>query len=111
MVNIPMYKTYLDYPNNSGIYRILYPVRDSIPIFNPYFAILIGFLLVGTVASYYTYFGLSGRGSFWNSLLASCFSTTVISIFFALARLVDPYSVLTLIALTVISFAIVIFYK
>jgi hypothetical protein len=111
MVNIPMYKTYLDYPNNSGIYRILYPVRDSIPAINPYFVILIGFLLVATISSYYTYFGLSGRGRFWNSLLASCFATTVVSILFSLAQLINPYAVLTFIALTVISFAIVIFYK
>ena len=111
MVNIDMYKTYLDYDNTTGIYRILYPVRDAIPVVNPYFVILIGFLLVATVSSYYTYIGLTGRSRLLNSLLASCFATAVISIFFAMAELIGPYGVLTFIGLTVISLALVIFYK
>lgn len=110
MADIPMYKTYLDYSNTTGIYRILYPVRDAI-IINPYFVILFGFLLVATVASYYTYFGLSGRSRLLNSLLASSFATTVISILFAMAELIDPYGVMMFIGITVISFVMVIFYR
>ena len=111
MADIEMYKNFADYPNATGIYKILYPVRDAIPIMNPFFVILIGFFLVATVGSYYTYIGLTGRARLFNCLLASSFSTFVISIFFSLGELVTPYSVLFFIGVTIISLALAIFYK
>lgn len=111
MVEIVKYKTYLDYSNESGIFRILYPVRDAIPVLNPYFAILFGFLLVLTVSSYYTYLEITGRTRLLNSLLASSFATTIVSFFFALAQLISPYAVLTFIAITIISYGMLVFYR
>ena len=105
------YKTLTDYPNASGIYKILYPVRDSIPIINPFFVILVGFLLVATVSSYNVYISLTGRARFFNCLLASSFATFIVSIFFSLGQLVTPYIVLTFIGITIISLALAIFYK
>ncbi len=111
MATIEMYKTFADYPNQTGINQIAYPVRDAILIVNPYFVVLIGILMVLTVGSYYAFASFVGRTRFFNSLLAASFSTSVISVFFSLAGWVTPIHVLTLIGLTVMSFALVIFYK
>ena len=111
ITNPGSYNTYADYPNASGIYKILYPVRDSIPIVNPFFIILFGFLLVATVSSYNVYISLTGRARFFNCLLASSFATFIVSIFFAMGRLVDAYTPLLFIGITVISLALAIFYK
>jgi ABC-type multidrug transport system permease subunit len=111
MVNIPLYKTYLDYPNESGLNQIMYPLRDSIAIINPFFVILFGIFTVLTVSSYYAFATFTGRTRFFNSLLASSFSTTVVSFFFSLAGWVTPYHVLTFIGITVISFILTIFYR
>lgn len=111
MTEIPMYKTYTDYPNQTGINQIAYPLRDAILIINPFFVILFGIFSVLTVASYYSFATFTGRTRFFNSLLASSFATTVISFFFSLAGWVTPYHVLTFIGITVISFILVIFYK
>lgn len=109
--NLPMYPTYLDYANNSGIYRILYPVRDSITPLNPYFAILIGFLMVALSGSYYSEISIIGKSRFFNALLASSLATFIISVFFAMAELVSALVPLNFLGLTVLAFALVIFYK
>lgn len=112
MVNITQqYNTLTDYPNATGIYKILYPVRDSIPIINPFFVILVGFLLVATVSSYNVYLSQTGRARFFNCLLASSFTTFIISVFFSLGQLVTPYVVLTFIGTTIISLTLAIFYR
>lgn len=111
MANVSLYKNFADYPNASGVYKILYPVRDAVPVINPYFVILIGFLLVATTGSYYTYFSLSGRSRLFISLLAASFCTTIISYFFSLGNLISPYGVLTFIAITILSLVLTIFYK
>lgn len=111
MVDIVKYKTVTDYPNATGIYKILYPVRDSIPIINPYFVILIGLMLVLTIASYFSFIGLTGKSRLFNSLLASSFVTFIVSIFFALPALITPLSVLFFIGITIISLALLIFYR
>ena len=111
MVDIVKYKTYADYDNVTGIYKILYPVRDAITIINPYFVSLFGFMLVLIIASYFSSIGLTGRSRLFNSVLASSFVTFVISIFFALAGLITPYSVLFFIAVTILSLGLIIFYK
>lgn len=111
MVDLPMYKTYLDYGNQTGIYRILYPVRDATTIINPFFAILIGFLMVALAGSYYSEITLIGKSRFFNSFLAASFSTFVVSVFFAMAELVNALIPLTFIGLTILSLALVIFYK
>lgn len=105
------YKTYLDYPNETGFNQVFYPVRDSIAIINPFFVILFGVFAVLTVGSYYVFATFTGRTRFFNSLLASSFSTFVISIFFSLAGLITPYHVLTFIGITVVSYILVTFYK
>jgi len=106
-----MYNTYLDYPNQTGINQIAYPLRDAIQIINPFFVILFGLFAVLTVGSYYAFAAFIGRTRFFNSLLAAAFSTTVISYFFCLAGWITPYHVLTFIGITVISFIMTIFYK
>lgn len=111
MANIEMYKTYLDYPNQTGINQIAYPLRDAIQIINPFFVILFGLLSVLTIGSYYAFAAFIGRTRFFNSLLAASFATTVISYFFSLAGWITPYHVLTFIGITVISFIMTIFYK
>ena len=111
MSELTLYKTYLEYGNETGIYRILYPVRDAITIINPYFVILLGFLAVAWGGSYYAEISLIGKSRFFNSFLAASFGTFVISVFFAMAELVTPLVPLTFIGLTVLAFAIVIFYK
>jgi len=108
---VEMYKTYLDYPNQTGINQIFYPVRDAIQIINPYFVVLFGIFAILTIGSYYAFAAFIGRTRFFNSLLAAAFSTTVISYFFSLAGWVTPYHVLTFIGITVISFIMAIFYK
>ncbi len=111
MPDITLYQNYQDYPNASGVYKILYPLRDSITIINPFFVILMGFLLVATTGSYYTYLALTGKERFFNCLLASSFATFMISIFFSLGELVTPYHVLTFIGITIISLSLAIFYR
>jgi hypothetical protein len=106
-----MYNTYLNYPNQSGINQIVYPLRDAIIIINPFFVILFGIFAILSVGSYYAFAAFIGRTRFFNSLLAAAFSTTVISFFFSLAGWVTPYHVLTFIGITVISFIMTIFYK
>ncbi len=106
-----MYNTYLDYPNQSGINQIFYPVRDSILIINPFFVILFGIFAILSIGSYYAFAAFIGRTRFFNSLLAAAFSTTVISFMFSLAGWVTPYHVLTFIGITVVSFIMTIFYK
>ena len=100
-----------DYPNQSGINQIVYPVRDAIPIANPFFIILIGIFFVLTVGSYYAFASFIGRTRFFNSVLAASFATTVISFYFSLAGWVSPLHVLTFIGITVLSFMLTIFYK
>jgi len=111
MADIAMYNTYLDYPNQTGINQIAYPLRDAILIINPFFVILFGLLLVLTIGSYYAFAAFIGRTRFFNSLMAAAFSTTIISFFFSLAGLITPYHVLTFIGITVISFIMATFYK
>jgi len=111
MVDITKYKSYVDYPNESGFNQIAYPVRDAILIVNPFFVILFAILVVLTIGSYYAFAAFVGRTRLFNSLLASAFSTTVISFFFSLAGWVTPLHVLTFIGITTISFALAIFYK
>ncbi len=106
-----MYNTYLNYPNQSGINQIVYPLRDAIIIINPFFVILFGIFAILSVGSYYAFAAFIGRTRFFNSLLAAAFSTTVISFIFSLAGWVTPYHVLTFIGITVISFIMTIFYK
>jgi len=106
-----MYNTYLNYPNQSGINQIVYPLRDAIIIINPFFVILFGIFAILSVGSYYAFAAFIGRTRFFNSLLAAAFSTTVISFFFSLVGWVTPYHVLTFIGITVISFIMTIFYK
>ncbi len=105
-----LYKNYADYPNASGVYKILYPLRDSMPM-NPFFIILMGFLLVAMTGSYYTYLSLTGKERFFNCLLASSFATFIISIFFSLGELITPFHVLIFIGITIISLSLVIFYR
>jgi len=111
MPDIVQYKTYLDYPNQTGFNQIAYPLRDAIQIINPFFIILFGLFAVLTVGSYYAFASFVGRTRLFNSMLAASFSTTVVSFFFSLAGWVTPYHVLTFIGITVISFILVIFYK
>lgn len=111
MVNLTLYKTLSDYPNETGINQIAYPLRDSIIIANPFFIILMGLFFVLTVASYYSFVAWTGKERYFNSILASSFVTTIISMFFSLQGLINPYGVLTFIAITIISLALVIFYR
>lgn len=111
MTDIAMYKTYTDYPNETGFNQVAYPLRDAILVINPFFVILFGIFSVLTVASYYSFAAFTGRTRFFNSLLASSFVTTIVSFFFSLAGWITPYHVLTFIGITVISFILVIFYK
>ena len=103
MTSIEPYKTYLNYENASGIYKILYPVRDAIPVMNPFFVILLGFMLIATVGSYFVYFRLSGLSRFFNSLLARTYVTFLVSVIFAMRVHVTPYVVLLFIGITVLS--------
>lgn len=111
MANITMYKTYLDYPNQTGINQIAYPLRDAIQIINPFFVILFGLMTILSIGSYYAFVAFTGRTRFFNSLLAASFSTTVVSYFFSLVGWITPYHVLTFIGITVMSFIMTIFYK
>lgn len=111
MVDIVKYKTFINYPNQTGFNQIAYPVRDAILIVNPFFVILFGVLAVLTIGSYYAFAAFIGRTRFFNSLLASSFATTVVSFFFSLAGWITPYHVLTFIGITVISFIMTIFYR
>ena len=111
MVDVALYKTYADYPNSTGVIRIAYALKDAVPLFNPFFAILLGFYAVITIASYYTYTTYSGKTRFFNSLTVAGFVTFIVSMFFALAGFISPYGVLFFIAVTTLSFALLIFYK
>ena len=111
MVEIELYKTYADYTNQSGFNQIAYPLRDAILIMNPFFVMLFGLFAILTVGSYYSFASFVGRTRFFNSVLASSFSTFVVSIFFALAGWITPYHTLTFIGITVLTFIITIFYK
>ncbi len=111
MADIVLYKSYLDFPNETGIYRILYPVRDAITVMNPYFVILMGFLLVALSGSYFSELTLIGKSRFFNALLAASFGTFVISVFFAMSNLVTALVPLMFIGITVLALALVIFYK
>jgi hypothetical protein len=111
MVDIVKYKTYLDYPNQSGINQIAYPLRDSIQVINPFFVVLFGLFAILTVGSYYAFASFVGRTRFFNSILAASFSTTIVSYFFSLAGWITPYHVLTFVGITVVSFMLAIFYK
>ena len=111
MADIAMYKTYLDYPNQTGINQIAYPLRDSITIINPFFVILFGVMSVLTVGSYFAFVKFSGKTRFFNSILAASFSTTIISFFFALSGWVTPIHVLTFIGITTIAYIATIFYR
>ncbi len=111
MVDIQKYKTLADYPNQTGINQIAYPLRDAILIVNPFFVILFGILLILTVGSYYSFASFSGRTRLFNSLLAASFSTTVVSFFFSLAGWITPLHVLTFIAITIVSYITTIFYR
>ena len=111
MVEIVKYKTFLDYENATGIYKILYSVRDSITSVNPFFVILFGFMLVLTIASYFSSITLVGKSRLFNSLTASSFATFVVSIFFSLASLISPYVVLLFIGLTILFLTLSIFYR
>jgi uncharacterized membrane protein len=111
MADIAMYKTYADYPNQSGINQIAYPIRDAITIINPFFIVLFGLFAILSVGSYYAFAAFSGRTRFFNSILAAAFSTTIVSYFFSLAGWVTPYHVLTFISITVLTFMLAIFYK
>ena len=111
MVDIVKYKTFADYPNQTGFNQIAYPLRDAITIINPFFVILFGLFTVLTVGSYFAFANFIGRTRFFNSLLAASFCTTVVSFFFSLVGWVTPYHVLTFIGITVISFILTIFYK
>lgn len=111
MPNITMYKTLSDYPNQTGFNQIAYPLRDSILIMNPFFAVLFILLIILTVSSYYAFTAFSGRTRFFNSLLASSFATFTVSVFFSLAGLVTPFHTLTFIGITVLTYIITVFYK
>lgn len=111
MADIVKYKTYLDYPNQSGINQIAYPLRDAITIMNPFFVVLFGLFVILTVGSYFAFASFVGRTRFFNSILAASFATTVVSFFFSLAGWITPYHVLTFIAITILSFIMTIFYK
>ena len=108
---VDLYNTYADYPNETGINQITYPLRDAILIINPFFVVLFGIFAVLTVASYYAFATFTGRTRFFNSLLASSFSTTVVSFLFALAGWITPYHTLTFIAITTLSLIALIFYR
>lgn len=108
---IPRYNTYTSYPNESGFNQIAYPIRDAIPIINPFLVMLFGIFFVLSVSSYYVFTNFSGKARYFNSILSASFATTVISVFLALAGWITPYGVLIFITITVISFALVIFYK
>jgi len=110
-MSIELYNTSADYANQSGFNQIAYPLRDSIAIINPFFVILFGLLVVLTIASYYAFVTFTGKTRYFNSILASSFSVTVISIFFSLAGWITPLHVMTFIALTVVSYLATIFYK
>jgi len=60
-----MYNTYLNYPNQSGINQIVYPLRDAIIIINPFFVILFGIFAILSVGSYYAFAAFIGRTSFF----------------------------------------------
>lgn len=111
MTDIVKYKSFIDYPESSGVYRILYPIRDSIVALNPFFVILLGFMLIATTASYFASITISGKSRLFNSLLAASFSTFVISIFFVIPSLITVYHVLFFLGFTVLSFGLVIHYR
>ena len=111
MANLTLYKTLADYPNETGINQIAYPLRDSIAIMNPFFGMLFVILIALTSASYYSVIGLTGKGRFFNSLLASSFVVMVISFFLAFAEWITPYHSLFFIGAFVISYALNSYYK
>lgn len=109
---IPMYKTIKDYGTNvSDVNKFLYAVKDSAAFFNPFFMILFGIFMVFTIASYYAQIKLVGNQRFFNSLLAGSFSTFLISMLFSFSELVTPLDVMFFVAIAVISFAVLWFYR
>lgn len=112
LATIPMYRTISDYGSNvSDVNKFLYSVKDSAPFFNPFFIILFGIFLVFTISSYYAQIKLIGNQKFFNSLLAGSFSTFLISMLFSFSELVTPLDVMFFIAISVISFAVLWFYR
>ena len=110
-MTINLYNTSLNYPNQSGINQIAYPLRDAIVLINPFFAILFGILAVLTISSYYTYVAFTGKTRFFNCLLASAFSTTVISFFFSILDWMTPIHVLLFVGITALAYIATVFYK
>ena len=111
MAHIPRYKTFADFPNETGFNQLAYPVRDAILIVSPFFVMLLGIFVVFSIGSYYSFASFVGRTRYFNSFLASGYVTTIISFFFSLAGWVTPLHVLTWIGITALFFALTIFYK
>ena len=112
LATIPMYKTISDYGTNvSDVNKFLYAVRDSSAFFNPFFIMLFGIFIVFTVSSYYAQIKLIGNQRFFNSFLSGAFSTTIISILFAMGGYVPIIEVMFFIALSTIALAVTWFYR
>lgn len=106
-----LFKTAGDYPNATGINKVLYSLRDAIPFFNPFAAILFIVMLTLTSGFYYAFVNMSGKERFFNALLASNFITFMASVFLVAGDYVSPYVALTFIGTTVMAWLAVTFYR
>lgn len=106
------YKTFTSYGDNvSNMNKVLYSLRDSSAVMNPFVIILFGIFFVLSTSSYYMLTKINGQQRFITSVVAGSFSTFLVAVMFALGGLVAPSAVFLFIGITVLFFMIMIFYK
>lgn len=103
------YKFLDAYSNVDGFMPLLYAIRDSVPF--AYQATLLVLILIFGIGSFFATTQISTRGRIVVSLAGSTFIVAVLSVFFAMARLIDVYSMAFFIALSIMSFIVLVFYK
>ena len=98
--------TIVDYQTIDGAMPLLFSIRDCVPI--AFDALLIAIFFVLLAGNYYLGMGKTGRPKIIISFLASSVSTMILSLFFALAQLVEFKSVLFWAFLSIIAFALIV---
>lgn len=99
---VVMYRTILDYGNETGVMPLLYSIRDGIPFSFPgilisvFFIVFAGSLFVGKFRT--------GRSKIIISLFIGSVSTLIMSMFLALAQLI------TWVVLLFWAFMVIVFY-
>lgn len=95
-----LYKTILDYPNDSGMMPLLYSLRDGIPLI--FEAVLLGIFLILFAGNYFLNKNKTGRAKILIASTAASFFLVPLSLLLALSQLVTYGSVILYGLLTII---------